>query len=254
MQAVRGQWNFDTQDIGFILDGFELPPVILSSWHWSYYNRQMENFGIKKVKDLNVYNIDLKNGYTIPERFIRLNDRIAKRYNITTRTLDKSRLVDEARLIVRLTNEALAGNWGFYPVDESEAEALAKDLDMILHPEAVVIAEIDGKPIGYLLALPDINTILKDLKGKLFPFGIFKLLMNVKKINRYRIWAMGIIKPWQEKGISALMFQRLNESLAHKKPYLEVNWILEDNALMNNAVHHLKFNLVKKYRIYELTL
>jgi GNAT superfamily N-acetyltransferase len=115
----------------------------------------------------------------------------------------------------------------------------------------VLIAEVEGKPVGYLLAVPDVNDILKHMKGKLFPLGIFKLLRGIKKINRYRIWAMGILPPYQKRGLSVLMFRRINDIAASRGSYLEANWVLEDNALMNNALIKLELDLVKKYRIYE---
>ncbi len=89
------------------------------------------------------------------------------------------------------------------------------------------------------------------MNGRLFPFGIFKLLRGIKKLKRYRIWALGLLPPYQKKGISVLMFRKLNDILRDKDVYIEANWVLEDNALMNNALIQLKFNLVKKYRIYE---
>jgi len=248
---MRGQWNFDTQDIGFIFEGYDLAPVVLSSHNPPYYNEQMTAFGLEKAKDLFVYNCDLASGYKIPQRFVKFTERIAKRYNVTVRNINMKNLAQDALIIVRLTNESLHNNWGFYPIAESDAEQLASDLKMIIHPEAVLIAEVDGKPIGYIIALPDVNLILRGLNGRLFPFGIFKLLFGIKKINRYRIWALGILKEYQQKGISVLLFHRLNEALAHKKPYVEANWVLEDNAIMNNAMKHLQFDLVKKYRIYE---
>lgn len=251
MKLFRGQWNFVSQDIGLIREGFDLPPIILSSFNPRYYNDQVEKFGMKKVKDLLVWNCDLSRGYKIPERFFKLTNRIAERYRVRVWPINLKNLVEDARIIVRLTNESIGGNWGYYPVAESEAEQIAADLKMIVHPEAVLIAEIDNKPIGYIIALPDINEILKTMNGKLLPFGIFKLLTGVKKITRYRIWAMGFLKQYQKKGISVLLFRRLHEELEHKNVYVEANWVLEDNFLMNNALKQLNFDLVKKYRIYE---
>ena len=251
IRKMRGQWNFETQDMGFIYEGFDLLPVILSSYNYPYYNEHVRQYGFEKVKDLLVYNADVGAGYQIPARFIRFTDRIAQRYGVTIRRLDMSRLVDEALLIVRLTNRSLRDNWGFYPVDESEAEQLAKDLKSVIHPEGILFAEVDGKAVGYIIALPDVNSLLYGLNGHLFPKGIFRLLNGIKKLNRYRIWALGLLDDYQKKGISALLFRALNDSLAHKNPYVEANWVLESNALMNNTMKQLGFRLVKRYRIYE---
>lgn len=251
MQWMRGQWNLVSQDIGFVYDGFDLPPTVLSSYNPPYYNEQMNKYGMEKARDLLVYNGDYGKGYKLPDRFFSFTDKIARRYNVSVRTINMKRLVADARIIVQLTNESLKDNWGYYPVDESEAEKIAADLKMIIHPEVVLIAEVEGKPIGYLLAVPDLNDILKNMKGKLFPLGIFKLLTGIKKINSYRIWAMGILPSYQKRGISILLFRRLNDIAAARGSYLEANWVLEDNMLMNNALIKLKFDLVKKYRIYE---
>lgn len=251
IEKMRGQWNFVSQDIGFIYEGFDIPPIVLSSYNPYYYNDQMVAFGMQKAKDLLVYSCDTTRGYKIPDRFLEFTDRIAARYGVVVRPINMKNLIEDAKIIVRLTNESIADNWGFYPVDETEANQIAKDLKMIVHPEVVLIAEIDNKPIGYIITLPDVNDILKDLNGRLLPFGIFKLLRGIKKLKRYRIWALGILPPYQKKGISVLMFRRLNDILGDKGVYVEANWVLEDNALMNNALIQLKFDLVKKYRIYE---
>jgi hypothetical protein len=139
-------------------------------------------------------------------------------------------------------------------VDESEAEDIAADPKSIIHPEAVLIAEIDKNPIGYLLAVPDVNYLLKGLNGRMLPFGIFKLIFGLKKLKRYRIWAMGVLSEYQQKGISVLLFKKLNEALAHRNVYVEANYVLDDNHLMNNALIQLQFDLVKKYRVYDKEL
>jgi hypothetical protein len=251
MEVMRGQWNFVSQDIGFICQGYDIPPIVLSSYNPPYYNDQVSQFGMKKIKDLLVYSCDLRKGYKMPERFFTTTDKIAERYGVTVRAIDAKNLVEEARTLVRLTNEATGENWGYYPVEEAEAEQIAADLKYIMHPEVILIAENKDGPIGYMLTIPDVNYILKDMNGRLFPFGFFKLMRGIKKSRRYRIWALGILKPYQQKGISVLLFRRLHDVLAHKNVYVEANWVLEDNVIMNNALEQLNFELVKKYRIYE---
>ena len=251
MKKMRGPWNLVSQDIGFVFDGFDVVPTIMSSFNPPYYNEQVQKFGLSKAKDLLVYSCDTGKGYQIPERFLKFTDAIVKRYGVTVRPINMKKIKEDAHTIVWLTNESLKNNWGYYPIEDDEAEQIAADLKMIVHPEVVLIAEVDGKPIGYIITLPDVNDILKDLNGKLFPLGIFKLLRGVKKLNRYRIWALGILEPYQKKGISVLMFRRLHEALSSRNVYVEANWVLEDNDLMNNALRRLKFDLVKRYRIYQ---
>jgi len=251
MQLMRGPWNLVTQDMGFIYQGFDLNPVVLSSYNPSFYIHQMVQYGMKKCKDLLVYNCDSGMGYKIPDRFLTFTDKIASRYGVKVRTINMKKLVEDVRTIVHLTNLSLQNNWGYYPVDDAEAELIAADMKMLIQPEVILIAEVQGKPIGYVLTVPDVNDILKHMNGRLFPLGIFKLLLGIKKINRYRVWAMGFLPQYQRRGISVLMFRRLNDILAPKGAYVEINWVLEDNALMNNALIKLNLNMVKRYRIYE---
>ncbi len=146
IKKMRGQWNFVSQDIGFIYEGFDIPPIILSSYNPPYYKNQMDDYGMQKAKDLLVYSCDMTKGYKIPNRFLEFTNRIAERYRVTIRPINMKNVIEDARIIVRLTNESIADNWGFYPVDETEANQIAADLKMIVHPEVILIAEIDGEP------------------------------------------------------------------------------------------------------------
>lgn len=251
MQIMRGQWNLVTQDMGFVYEGFDLNPVVLSSYNPPYYNDQMVQNEMKKCKDLLVYNCDSSKGYKIPDRFLTFTDKIAQRFGVTVRTINMKNLVEDVRIIVHLTNVSLQNNWGYYPVDDKEAEQIAADMKMIIQPEVILIAEVEGKPIGYVLTVPDVNDILKYLNGRLLPLGIFRLLRGIKKINRFRVWAMGFLPSYQRKGISVLLFRRLNDILAPRGAYVEINWVLEDNDLMNNALIKMGLDVVKRYRIYE---
>lgn len=254
MTTMRGPYNFLIQDLGFTYEGFDVPPVVMSPFNPPYFNNQMICYGMQKAKDLHVYSCDTGKGYKIPERFIKFTDRIERRFNVKVRAIDVKNLVAEIKTIVILRNASNVNYWSYYPMNVEEAEEIASKWQKLIHPEVVLIAEIHGKAIGYLIVLPDINSLLKHMKGRLFPFGIFKLKHGIKKLRRYRIWAMGLLPPYQKKGISALMFRRLNEVLSPRNFYLEANFILEDNSLMNNTLIQLGFTLVKKYRVYETNL
>jgi len=151
MRVIWGPWNFITQDFGLTIEGFDLLPIILSSYNPPYYVNQITDYGFDKIKDMWVYNCDVDKGYVIPPRFLDFTDKIQKRYQVTVRQVNLKNLVEDTRIIVRLTNASLENNWGFYPIAEEEAEDIAVDLKSIIHPEAVLIAEINNQPIGYLL-------------------------------------------------------------------------------------------------------
>jgi hypothetical protein len=141
------------------------------------------------------------------------------------------------------------------PATDAEAYDIARSLKPIVDPEIVMIAEIAGQAVGYLIALPDVNTILKDLHGRLFPFGFLRLLTGLKKIRQYRIWGMGVIPQYHRKAMDALFYRRLYEMLRKKNPTrVEANYVLEDNVMMNNPILRLGFKEAKRYRVYEMAI
>jgi hypothetical protein len=122
----------------------------------------------------------------------------------------------------------------------------------LIDKDLVFIAEVDGNPAGFSLSLPDLNEALIKLNGRLFPFGLFKLLYYAKKIKNVRLLTMGVIHKYQKRGIDTLFYTETFEE-GTKKGYLggELSWVLEDNVLMNKAIQLMNTRLYKRYRIYE---
>ncbi len=255
MKAMRGPWSFASQEWGLVIEGFEPPPVILAPYNPPYYIDQLTAFGFQKVKDLMVYYADAEEGYEIPERYLTLTDKIMERYGITVRPVDMSRLEEEVAAIVDVINISITGNWGFYPVTNDEARAIAHDLKQIVNPATVLIAEDrDGRPIGFSIPLPDVNTILHTMNGRMLPFGWLKLLLGIPRIRQYRLWALGVLPEYHGKGIDALLYRRTYEVLRPANARIEVNYVLEDNVRMNNALRRLGVKNLRRYRVYEMPI
>ncbi|MDI7277407.1 MAG: N-acetyltransferase [Anaerolineae bacterium] len=255
MAAMRGPWSFASQEWGLVVDGYTPPPVLLAPYNPPYYNRHLEAFGLEKAKDLLVYYADAAEGYRIPERYLTLTDRVQQRYGVTVRTADMAHLADEVAAIVAMANRAIADNWGFYPVTEAEGRALARDLRQVLDPRGALIAEgPDGRPIGFCLALPDVNLLLRGLNGRLFPLGWLKLLWGLPRLRQYRLWALGVVPEYQGKAVDALLYRRTYENLAPRRVRVEINYVLEDNVRMNNALRNLGVKYLRRYRVYEMAI
>lgn len=255
MKVMRGPWSFASQEWGLVNDGFTPPPVIMAPYNPPWYNDLLTNFKMKKEKDLLVYYIDAAEGYQIPERILTLTDKIQKRYGVTVRPVDMKDLETDVVTIVNLANESIAENWGYYPVTDAEGRAMARDMKMIVNPKALLLAEdAKGKPIGFAMSLPDVNKLIKGLNGRLFPFGFLKVLFGIKGINQYRMWALGVIPEYQGKAIDTLLYRATYEALYSKKIRLEINYVLEDNDRMNNALLKLGVKPLRRYRIYKKTI
>jgi GNAT superfamily N-acetyltransferase len=254
MDVMRGPISFASQEWGFVVEGFEHPPTIMAPYNKPYYGSQAEAYGLRKAKDLIVYEADVGAGYTIPERYLRLMDDVALRHRVQIRPLDMKRFQEDARIIMDLSNLSIADNWGYYPVTEAEAEQMARDLKQIVHPEAVLIAEVDGRPIGFSLALPDVNLLLKGLNGHLLPFGIFKLLWGLPRLTTYRLFGLGVHPDYHGLGIDSLLYARTWQVVAPQKARVEIDYVLEDNVPMNNALRRLGVTQIKTYRVYEMPI
>lgn len=150
-------------------------------------------------------------------------------------------------------NKAWDKNSGFVPLTDEEFDYLAKDLKLIIDPDFCLLAEQDGKIVGFGAAIPDINEVLIKIKrGRLLPTGIFKLLLNKKKVTGIRIMLLGIVDGYRKLGIEACIYGTIIKEYKRKGlKYAEAGWTLEHNDLVNNAIRAIKGDPYKKYRIYE---
>jgi GNAT superfamily N-acetyltransferase len=240
MTKMRGPWSFVSQEWGLVVEGFTPSPVVMAPYNPLYYIEHLTSFNFEKVKDLLVYYISLREGYVIPERIMTLTDDVTNRYGIHVRQVDMKKYDEEVKTIIDLSNRSLIDNWGYTSVTREEAEAIAHDLKPVIHPKGVIFAEDkEGNPIGFAITLPDINQLLKGLKGRLFPFGWLKLLLGIPRLTSYRLFALGVIPEYHGKGIDSLLYRALCEALHAPETWLEINYVLEDNAPMNNAISKL---------------
>jgi GNAT superfamily N-acetyltransferase len=252
MTFMRGPWSFVSQEWGLVIEGFTPSPVVMAPYNPPYYIDHMAAFNLRKVKDLMVYYISVKEGYIIPERLLTLTDNVAKRYGVYIRQVDMKHYKDDVQRVIDLSNKSLIDNWGYTSVTQKEAEAVARDLKAIIQPKGVLFAEDpQGKAIGFAITIPDVNKLLKGLNGHLFPFGWLKLLIGLPKLKSYRLFALGVLPEYHGKGIDSLIYRALCESLYSPDTWLEINYVLEDNVPMNNAIRKLNAKPLRRYRVYQ---
>jgi GNAT superfamily N-acetyltransferase len=255
MKIIRGPWSFVSQEWGLVIEGFTPSPVVMAPYNPPYYVSHMTSFDLKKVKDLLVYYISAKEGYIIPDRIMKLTDDVVKRYGVKVRQVDMKNYGNDVQKVIDLSNKSLIDNWGYTSVTKAEAEAVARDLKPIIQPKGVLFAEdANGRPIGYVITLPDVNKLLKGLNGRLFPFGWFKLITGLPKLQSYRLFALGVVPEYHGKGIDSLLYRALYESLYTSDTWLEINYVLEDNAPMNNAINKLNAKPLRRYRVFQKEL
>jgi GNAT superfamily N-acetyltransferase len=250
MTILRGPMNFSVhEECGLLIEGFDKPPMIMMPYNFEYYQKLLERSGLSKAKDLYAYITDVM--ATFPEKVYRVA-RIAGKQGIKIRPIKLKSLDEEMKIFKGIYDSAWEKNWGHLPMTDEEIKHMAGKLKPVLVPELVLIAEHSGEPVGFMMFLPDLNSVLKKLNGRLFPFGVFKALWYSRKIKDVRLLLLGIREGFRRRGVDSLLFIEGLKAL-HKKGYrrMEFSWVLEDNYAVRRIIETMEGRLYKRYRIYE---
>ncbi|MCE9524538.1 MAG: hypothetical protein K8R36_00620 [Planctomycetales bacterium] len=253
MTAIRGPMNPSMNyECGLLIDGFHEPPTFMMTYNRPYYQRLIENYGFAKIEDMVAFfaptsmvaSLDKKLGFIIEE--------CQRRFEIKLRRLDPKHFDRDVRLFLEIYNQSLVGTWGFVPISAAETKAMAHGLKMLIVPEMTAIAEIDGKAVGAVFALLDFNPRIKEIGGRLFPFGFLKLLFNRKGLRRIRLISTNVIPEYQKWGVGLLIASHLlPEVKAWGVEEAEFSWVLESNSLSYGTLKRGGAKITKTYRIFD---
>ena len=256
LDAMRGPANPSSNDeFGMLLEGFDDPPRIMMTYNPKYYLDLMDNYGLKKIKDLYAYRIDNKK-LLQSEKLIRVAEIVKKRSNVEIKQIDLKKFKSELERVKYVYNQAWAPNWGFIPMTEEEIDNLAKELKPIVEPSLVLFAEVEGKTIAFALVMPDYNELIIKMNGRLLPFNFIKLFTKRRTIKWARVLTLGIIPEYQKRGVDALLYYEITQR-AEKLGIMkgEASWVLEDNEMMKRGAEQvMNGEIYKKYRIYEIEI
>jgi GNAT superfamily N-acetyltransferase len=254
LDRMRGPLNPSiNDDIGFLYEGEKRPPVFMMPYNPPYYNEFAGRFGLTKVKDLFAWYID--DTITYPEKVFRIAERVQKRASAVIRPVNMKDFKAEVMKIKQIYNSAWEKNWGAVAMTDAEFDLLAHDFKQIIFPDLALMAEIDGKPVGFSLAVPDMNQIFPKLNGSLFPFGIFHMIGWRKKITCIRVLVMGVMEEYRKRGIETVFYvETYRRAVEHGMKCAEMSWVLENNDVLNKALSTMGAKCYKTYRVYEITL
>ncbi len=250
--SMRGPMNFSVNhDCGLLVDGFQYPPYVMMVYNHAYYQELYEAWGLKKTMDMYAYYCYKDK---MPERLDRVAALIEKRTRCKIRSLarDKKEMKKDIETVFQIYTKAWEYNWGNVPMTEAEFDHIVSELLPIADPDMVFIAEIDGKPAGFSLGLPNYNEVLKVMKGRVNPITLVKAMIAKRKISSARVVTMGVIKEFQNRGIDSLFYyysykNGLPKGLVHG----EFSWVLENNTMMIRVAEMLDAEIHKTYRIYD---
>jgi hypothetical protein len=250
LPGFLGPMNPSTNETcGLLVEGFDDPPSVMMTYNPPAYGSLLESAGLVKAKDLVSYALPAR---PVPEPMIRRAESVLERTGVTIRTLDKKNLAEEIVRVQKVYNSAWEKNWGFVPMTTAELDHMARELKPIVEPDFVCFVEHNGDPVGFALALPDVNQALRHANGRLFPLGLLKILWHSRKISRLRVLALGLIEEYRKSGIDQAMYMTIwHNGLKHGMKGGEFSWVLEDNVAMRKPLDRMGAQVTKTYRIYE---
>ena len=256
MTAWRGPVNPSLNyTCGLLIDGFDHPPCFLMTYNRPYYAALLEACGFAKAQDLYAYEMDTNLLQALVDRYKPAVLAMLDRPDLVIRSIDPARLQQEIETYLDIYNRSLDGTWGFTPLQPREARHIACELRHLIVPRFTAFAEIDGRPIGAVLALLDYNQILGRLNGRLFPFGFVRLMTGRRKITTVRAMAMTMVPGYQNAGLSVVLIDNLT-GLATEWGIQrwELSWVLESNRHSRGSLERAGTKRTKTYRIYDKML
>ena len=245
---------------GLLIKGHDHPPMVMMGHNKAEYEAWVEAAGYVKAKDLYTYDLDVTSPFPpIAQRLVEMGE---KNGRIRIRQVDKKRFEQEAALLLGILNDAWSENWGYIPLTESEIAYAGRKLKPIVLEDMILVAEYDGEPVAFMMALPDINQFIRDLDGSLFPFGWAKLLWRLRRMRPSggRVPLMGVVKRLHATRLASQLAFMMIEYIrrAGTRHYgisrAEVGWVLEDNGPMISIAEAIESKVNRVYRIYEKPL
>lgn len=256
LTSMMGPMNPGTNyECGLLVERFDDAPQIMMTYNPPYYETFLNQLGFKKAMDLFAYNYNPR--IPLPKIISDIAKRTESKSRITYRELNLKEWEKELDKMFDIYNSAWEENWGFVPMSKEEFYHTAKDLKSIVDSTLVSFVLVDGIEAGFILILPDLNQVFKEIRsGRLTPLAIYKILTAKKRIKRARVITMGVKREYRKMGLETLLYKNMQASLL-KQPKLhdiEMSWILETNIEMNKALVRLSGKPYKVYRLLEKSL
>ncbi|WP_338447287.1 N-acetyltransferase [Pelagerythrobacter marensis] len=248
------------EEPGLLIAGHDQPPTVLMGHHPARYREYIEGAGYEVAKRLFTYALDVTEDFPpLVRRIVKSGQRNPR---IRIRPVDHANYTQDVRTVLHILNDAWSKNWGFVPFTEREIAYGAKKLRPLVREELTRIAELDGKPVAFMLALPNANEPLARIGGKLFPFGWLTMLRWLRKPRARvaRVPLMGVLKEFHNSRLASqlafMMISAIREDTtrANGTQRGEIGWILEDNQGMVAIADAIESEINREYAIYRKPL
>lgn len=263
-KGIKRVWGpfslYANEEIGLLVEGFEHPPMIMMGHSRPYQGKLAEACGYTKEKDLFCWKY--ADDMPFNARTIKAWESVKTLPEVRLRSIDMSRLAEEMAALIAIYNDAWEGKWAFVPTMQDEVDKMVKDMKMILDPDIAFVAEVNGRVSGVCIMLPNLNEVIQDFDGKLFPFNWAKMLwrIKVKRPKTTRLMLLGLNHHVRQNlkrygGLSAAMYVEVaKRGMAKGYKWCEMSWTREDDAPINLGIRSMGAKVYKKYRVYKKEL
>lgn len=253
MESVRGPVNPSLNyECGLLVEGFDTPPTFLITHNLPYYGKLIEDCGYAKCQDLYSYDAHMDMLADIDPKIKFVTEEAIKRFKVDCRPIDRKRFKEDVRTFLDIYNQSLQQTWGYVPMSKAEVDEQGAGLKHLIVPNLTSIAEIDGKPVGAGFGLLDYNQIIKQIGGKLLPFGWLKLVTGKRKITRLRLISTNVLPEYQRWGLGLVTLARiLPDAIDFGIEVGEFSWVLESNSLSRGTIERGGATRTKVHRIYD---
>ncbi len=257
-ERMLGPADFAMNDeCGILIEGFELRPMILEPWHPPYYQRVLEEVGMTKAMDLQMWKLEVTERDKVLPVIWELADKAQSEHGIRVRPMRRRQLRKDMDSFAEVYNAAWSENWDFVPYTKKDLDGLAQELQLAFDKHWFMIAEREdtGEVVGMAITVPDLNQVLAKMKGRLLPLGWWYFLRKSKIMTRVRVGWLGVKPAYQHTGVAAKLYEAHFDA-AEVTPQSggEMGWILETNTAMNRGMEAMGGTVVKRYRMYEREL
>jgi len=251
--AMRGPANpSQNYTVGLLVSAFDQSPTFMMTYNPPYYESLIEGYGFHKAQDLYSYwgHVDMLP--KIHERLAPISEQIVEHLGLVIRPLDRAHFERDVMTFLDVYNRSLVNTWGFVPMSDAEIGHMAKGLRWLMVPELALAAEVDGRVIGAVFGLPNYNPRIRQIDGRLFPFGFTRLLRNKPAIKKIRLISTNVLPEYQRLGVGlALLSALVPIALDWGLQEAEFSWVLESNSLSRGSLEKGGAKIDKTYRVYD---
>jgi GNAT superfamily N-acetyltransferase len=244
---------------GVLIEGVDYAPVLMCGHSPLYYAGLLERYGMIKYRDAYAYRMDLArfdgDAGNLPPKVTRVAEIVRRRIDVRIRTARIEDWDAEVRRVMHLVNVAMGHMRNHVPMDEQEFTRFTDELRQFVDPDLILFAELDGQPVGFAAAAPDVNQALRHANGSLFPLGWLRLWWAARHIDVATLKLVAVLEGHRLRGLDALLYlETLRQLLRKEYSWVDMSLAAEHNVMSNLLARHMGAERYKVYRTYQMSL